>query len=178
VFVHVTPVQVPPYWVMMRSLRRGRAATIVICHNVLPHERRGFDEPLVRVLLNATDRVLVHSSTEAQVASALTDSPVEIATLPPSMPDGFIRRHPLPGEHRRLVFFGIVRPYKGLDVALRALAAGPPDVQLRVAGEFWGGTKATARLCARLASPIGSSCATDTCLPTTSRRCSPMSTRC
>ena len=150
VFAHITPVQVPPYWVMLRGLRRGRAATVVICHNVLPHERRRFDAPLVRSLLNATDRVIVHSSTEAQVASALTEAPVEIATLPPSMPDGFIRRHPLPGEHQRLVFFGIVRPYKGLDVALRALAAGPPDVQLRVAGEFWGGTKATAALCARL----------------------------
>jgi glycosyltransferase involved in cell wall biosynthesis/SAM-dependent methyltransferase len=150
VFVHITPVHVPPYWVMLRALQHGRAASVVICHNVLPHERRRLDEPLVRALLNAADRVVVHSSTEAQVASALTDAPAEITTLPPSMPDGFARRHPLPGEHRRLIFFGIVRPYKGLDVALRALAAGPPDVQLRVAGEFWGGTGATAALCARL----------------------------
>ena len=76
VFAHITPVQVPPYWVMLHGLRRGRAATVVICHNVLPHERRRFDEPLVRALLNATDRVIVHSSTEAQVASALTEAPV------------------------------------------------------------------------------------------------------
>jgi glycosyltransferase involved in cell wall biosynthesis len=150
VFAHITPVQVPPYWVMLRALRRDRTATVVICHNVLPHERRRFDEPLVRALLNATDRVLVHSSTEADLALALTDARVEITMLPPFMPDGFVRRRPLPGEHRRLIFFGIVRPYKGLDVALRALAAGPPHVQLRVAGEFWDGTEATAALCARL----------------------------
>ena len=150
VFAHITPVQVPPYWVMLRALRRDRVATVVICHNVLPHERRRFDGPLVGALLNATDRVVVHSSTEARVASTLTDAPVEITTLPPSMPDGFVRRHPRPGEHRRLVFFGIVRPYKGLDVALRALAAGPAGVQLRVAGEFWGGTETTDALCAQL----------------------------
>jgi glycosyltransferase involved in cell wall biosynthesis/SAM-dependent methyltransferase len=150
VFAHVTPVQVAPYWVMLRGVQRARAKTVVICHNVLPHESRRFDRPLVRALLRASDQVLVHSSTEAETAAALTDAPIEIATLPPAMPDGFIRRRPLPGEHRRLIFFGIVRPYKGLDVALRALAAGPPDVQLRVAGEFWGGTDATEELCAQL----------------------------
>jgi glycosyltransferase involved in cell wall biosynthesis len=53
----------------------------------------------------------------------------------------------LPGEHRRLLFFGLVRPYKGLDVLLRALAQAPPDIRLRVAGEFWGGTSETERLC-------------------------------
>ena len=42
-----------------------------------------------------------------------------------------------------MIFFGLVRPYKGLDVLLRALARGPQDVRLRVAGEFWGGTGAT-----------------------------------
>ena len=51
-----------------------------------------------------------------------------------------------PTVHRRLLFFGIVRPYKGLDVLLRALAAGPDDVALRVVGEFWGGTGTTEAL--------------------------------
>ncbi len=47
---------------------------------------------------------------------------------------------------RRLLFFGIVRPYKGLDVLLRALAEGPDDVALTVAGEFWGGLDETREL--------------------------------
>ena len=37
----------------------------------------------------------------------------------------------------RLLFFGIVRPYKGLDVLLHALAQAPAHVTLTVAGEFW-----------------------------------------
>jgi hypothetical protein len=52
--------------------------------------------------------------------------------------------------HRRLLFFGFVRPYKGLEVLLEALAAGPPDVRLRVAGEVWGGTGRIEELCRTL----------------------------
>jgi D-inositol-3-phosphate glycosyltransferase len=39
---------------------------------------------------------------------------------------------------RRLLFFGIVRPYKGLDVLLRALPQVSAEVTLTVAGEIWG----------------------------------------
>jgi glycosyltransferase involved in cell wall biosynthesis len=49
-----------------------------------------------------------------------------------------------------LLFFGIVRPYKGLDVLLRALACGPTHLTLTVAGEFWGGTGETEKLMAEL----------------------------
>ncbi len=52
--------------------------------------------------------------------------------------------------HRRLLFFGIVRPYKGLDVLLRALAQGPAGVELRVAGEFWHGAAEYTNLCQQL----------------------------
>ncbi len=50
----------------------------------------------------------------------------------------------------RLLFFGIVRPYKGLDVLLRALAQAPPQVTLTVAGEFWGDSTEMDNLIAEL----------------------------
>jgi glycosyltransferase involved in cell wall biosynthesis/ubiquinone/menaquinone biosynthesis C-methylase UbiE len=149
VFAHITPVQVPPYRAMIAALRGGRARTVVICHNVLPHERGPADERLVSALLRAADRVLVHSDAQAAIARPLTPKPIVVAAIAPFMPVGFARREPAPGEHRRLIFFGLVRPYKGLDLLLRALAQ-VPGVQLRVAGEFWGGTDETEALCREL----------------------------
>jgi Glycosyl transferases group 1 len=37
----------------------------------------------------------------------------------------------------RLLFFGIVRRYKGLDLLLRTLACTRPEISLTVAGEIW-----------------------------------------
>jgi glycosyltransferase involved in cell wall biosynthesis/SAM-dependent methyltransferase len=150
VFAHITPVQVIPYRTMIATLYGGATRTAVICHNVLPHERGRTDVGLVSLLLRSTDLIVVHSEAQAAEARALTGKPIHVAQLAPHMPKGFARRTPLAGQHRRLIFFGLVRPYKGLDVLLRALAVGPPGVRLRVAGEFWGGTATTLELCREL----------------------------
>ena len=63
---------------------------------------------------------------------------------------GTERAGPSAPAHTHLLFFGIVRPYKGLDVLLNALAKAPPRVTLTVAGEFWGGTTGTEKLIAEL----------------------------
>jgi glycosyltransferase involved in cell wall biosynthesis/ubiquinone/menaquinone biosynthesis C-methylase UbiE len=146
VFAHVTPVQAPAYRAMIAALRQGRARVAVICHNVLPHERRSSDVRLVSALLGAADLVVVHSDEQAALARTLTRAPVAVSQLPPAMPAAFTPRAAAPGEHRRLLFFGLVRPYKGLDVLLHALARGPSEIGLRVAGEFWGGAEPTVRL--------------------------------
>ncbi|GAA3760129.1 glycosyltransferase involved in cell wall biosynthesis [Spinactinospora alkalitolerans] len=135
-----TPLQVPPYLGLLGGAGR-RAAAVALCHNVLPHERGALDAALVRALLGRVGAVLTHSPEQAELARSLTGSAVRTAELPPHLPA--IRARPAPDResvHRRLLFFGIVRPYKGVDVLLRALASGPPGVSLTVAGEFWGGS--------------------------------------
>jgi glycosyltransferase involved in cell wall biosynthesis len=155
VLVVLSPVQVPAYLGIAYGLGRkeGGPRLVALCHNVLPHERKPYDVPLMRRLLRRTDGALVHSAQQAQLARDLAPgTPVLTAGLPAHLPTP-------PGGHRivvpdaepvnHLLFFGMVRPYKGLDVLLRSLAE-IDDVTLTVAGEFWGGVEETRALIASL----------------------------
>jgi glycosyltransferase involved in cell wall biosynthesis len=154
VFVLLTPLQVPVYLAVMSTLPRTKTA--VICHNVLPHERRPGDVPLVRALLSRAGTVITHSAAQAAQAKELAPgTTVRTVAMSPHFPvtphqDPGTERVASPAPRTRLLFFGIVRPYKGLDVLLRALAQAPSQVTLTVAGEFWGGTAGTERLIAEL----------------------------
>lgn len=147
----LSPVQVPAYLGILAGIRGG-TRVVALCHNVLPHERGAVDVSLMRALLRRCDAVLTHSPEQALLARGLTGGrgDVRTAELPPHLPpsaaapgyDADVRRH--------LLFFGLVRPYKGVDVLLRALAAGPPGVRLTVAGEFWVGPDELGSLAAGL----------------------------
>ncbi|MFF4619740.1 glycosyltransferase family 4 protein [Nonomuraea jabiensis] len=140
----LSPVQVPAYLGILYGIRR-KVRTIALCHNVLPHERKPYDEPLMKALLKRVDGVLTHSEQQAGLARGLAGSPVSVAALPPHLPSTNAEKSTQ--VHRRLLFFGIVRPYKGLDLLLRAL---PDGISLTVAGEFWGGLEETRALVAEL----------------------------
>ncbi len=137
-----TPIQVPAYLTLAKAARAGGCKIVAICHNVLPHEHRRFDEPAMKALLRRVDAVVVHSKEEAAVAASLTSTPVEIAALPLHLPHAE-PQPATPGDasppQNRLLFFGMVRRYKGLDVLIQALADTKPDVCLTVAGEIWEG---------------------------------------
>ncbi|MEY9215314.1 glycosyltransferase family 4 protein [Thermobifida halotolerans] len=148
----LSPVQVPPYLVLRAGCGR-HARVVALCHNVLPHERGRADTALMRLLLDRVDTVLTHSPQQRALAERLTRGrhpDVRTAEMPPHLPETGPRRARSAGVRHRLLFFGIVRPYKGVDVLLRALAAGPPDVSLTVAGEFWGGSRELRALAERL----------------------------
>ena len=140
VLVLVTPIQIPAYLVLLAAMRRrgtGRPATVVICHNVLPHEPRPGDKQLVRALLRRTDVAVVHSGTEAELARDLGAASSRTVELPPFGPG--LEQPPVPGTGGGgLLFFGFIRPYKGVDVLLRAMAQAP-GVRLVIAGESWDG---------------------------------------
>ncbi|WP_283138501.1 glycosyltransferase family 4 protein [Rhizohabitans arisaemae] len=177
VLVVLSPVQVPAYLGIRYGLRGPRV--VALCHNVLPHERKPYDRPLMRALLRRVDAVLAHSAQQGELARGLTGKPVGTAPLPPHLPTAPDRtvqaaafQDPSPeqagsdgaGHHsanadarneprqpyRTLLFFGIVRPYKGLDVLLHALAGAESRPSLIVAGEFWGGVDQTRNMIAEL----------------------------
>jgi glycosyltransferase involved in cell wall biosynthesis len=145
----VTPFQVPAYLTLAKAARAGGCTVIALCHNVLPHESRGPDRLLMKALLGRADALIVHSGEQAALAATLTSAPVVVAALPPHLPHNG-RVVAMDGEpesrRNRLLFFGIVRRYKGLDLLLRALAQATPRVSVTVAGEIWDGRDDLLRL--------------------------------
>jgi glycosyltransferase involved in cell wall biosynthesis len=146
-----TPIQVPAYWTIARAAKSGGCQMIALCNNLLPHEPHRFDEPLMRVLLRRMDGILVHSQEQGALAADFSDARVFVSRLPPHLPTTAHQQEPSSAaRHNRLLFFGIVRRYKGLDILLRALAGGPPEVSLIVAGELWEDREALIKQIAEL----------------------------
>jgi len=154
VFALVSHAQAASYLSVLTALTRGpdRPRTAVICHPAPPSDR------LTRTLLARADTVIVHSAAQAAQARALApEVPIVIARMPPHLPVvsqeiSAERAVALaPGYPRtRLLFFGAVRPDKGLDLLLQALARTPDHVTLTVAGEFGDGPAPVRELIATL----------------------------
>lgn len=138
IFVWFVPtIQGPVVLTMMKALGRKGPKKVILVHNVISHGASGPDKTLTKLAFSRADELLVHSESQAEQAREFTAAPVKVAKLPAHLPgqpkqvkhDGPLRHH--------LLFFGLVRKYKGIDILLRALAA-VPDISLTIAGEMWG----------------------------------------
>lgn len=138
VFPWVTPLQAPAYRLVLAAASSVPAVAIV--HNPVPHERRPFDDLLTRWTLRKVRGAVVHALVLRDQLHELIPN-LEVATVPMAS-HLHVEPTDLPlGPPYRLLFFGFVRPYKGLDVALDALSMlvrRGAQVELTVAGEFWG----------------------------------------
>jgi glycosyltransferase involved in cell wall biosynthesis len=156
VVVHVIPAVVPAHLALLRaagagrrsSAGAGRPRSVVIAHNVLPHETHVGDRELMQQFFQRVDSVLVHSDSQAKLAYELHAPRVSVTDLPPHLPGGPPLERPAHDGPPRLLALGIVRDYKGLDLLLEALAEVPGPT-LTVAGEMWGSSGERVRELAR-----------------------------
>ncbi len=132
---------------------------VLICHNVLPHESSPIDRALIRSVFARANAFLVHSAEDREnLLKMRRGARVEINPLPifDLFPRGrYTRsaaRSALGVDGPVVLFFGLVRPYKGLSVLLDALArtAGKLDAKLLVVGEFYESKDKYAALIRRL----------------------------
>jgi glycosyltransferase involved in cell wall biosynthesis len=129
----------PCFRYLAGALRRRGRRVIFMCHNVVDHEASPLKKATAREVLRMADAFCVHNPSEAAELGALFDAP-RVAVHPhpvyvhhPAAKGTLQRRAPL-----ELLFFGLIRRYKGLDVLLRAVARmRRRDVHLRIVGEFW-----------------------------------------
>jgi glycosyltransferase involved in cell wall biosynthesis len=122
---------------------------IFLCHNVLPHEAGLLDRIVARSVLGLGTRLIVQSDAEKQRLLAFLPGK-RVDVVPHPVYDMFageqISREVaraqlgLSAEIPVLLFFGMIRAYKGLSdvlLALPAIRAELGEVRLLIAGEFW-----------------------------------------
>lgn len=143
----VHPVHAPVYITMISLFRLLVSAKIVlICHNVLPHEGFPGSRFLSKITYRLVDRLVVHSAEEFSKASQLVDSGRVLKLFLPlyNFSQGAVETSAasLVDGVTRLLFFGVVRDYKGVDLLLQALSKvvrQVKQVHLTIAGEGLGG---------------------------------------
>jgi glycosyltransferase involved in cell wall biosynthesis len=129
---------------------RSKARICLTVHNVLPHERRLFDRLFSRLAFRFSDRLLVHAEKlRDEAVQHFHENPRKIAVVPHGIcADGEIVHEKTAARARLgikekyvLLFFGYVRPYKGLSDLITAfkIVAEKFDVALVIAGEFFTG---------------------------------------
>ncbi|MCB0794522.1 MAG: glycosyltransferase [Flavobacteriales bacterium] len=148
-----TPFLAPATASVARKVHNGGVKVVGIVDNLLPHERHVYDKPLARRFLRACDRIVTLSGSVAAEVRML-DPRIPVSVLshplydhfgPPSSPNEAYRALGLRSGPRDILFFGLIRPYKGLEVLLQAFERLPGDTRLIIAGEPYGGRDALRR---------------------------------
>ncbi len=134
----------PAYLTIIALLRR-RTRVILQCHNIGDKEPAAWKRWLTDRVLRRGDVLVTHARTEGDEAwkrsrgrrVVRTFLPVhELGGAIPSRNDARITLN-IDRAANVALFFGHVRPFKGLDIALRAWRELTSDVMLVVAGEAW-----------------------------------------
>ena len=136
----------PALGTVARKLRRKGIPVITILDNVIPHEAKFFDKPFSRWFLKQNTGCVAMS--EAVLKDMLSLTPDKPWILQPHpLYDHFGERIGteearaklgIDPEKRTLLFFGLIRDYKGLDLLIDAMRLMGPDYQLVIAGESYG----------------------------------------
>ena len=141
-----TPFMAPCFGTIARIARRN-GKTKVVCQidNVEPHEHHLIDKPFNRYYLGAVDGFVYMSEQVGGELRAYTSAPSIFSPHPMFEHFGArLNRNEacaklgLDAEYNYLLFFGLIRDYKGLDMLLEAFEkVEDKSLRLLVAGEFY-----------------------------------------
>ncbi|NOY36325.1 MAG: glycosyltransferase [Chlorobi bacterium] len=144
-----TPYLAPALRGVVKRLGSKKPFPVIgLTHNITPHEGGLMDRYLTRRFLSQCDGFITLSATvrneleklyPGKPAHFIPHPVYDIFGDPVSQSEG-IRYLDLNPAYRYLLFFGIIRPYKGLDILLEALSLlrdHDPPLRLIIAGEFY-----------------------------------------
>ena len=138
----------PLFWYITNRLKKSiKCEIVIICHNVLEHDSGMLSKFISKLFLPKGDRLITHSISDSIKIRQITGANKNVMTLfhPTYAPLCDIKisrekaRDQLGLSGNLLLFFGFIRPYKGLSVLLSAMKyiIEKKPVHLIIAGEFW-----------------------------------------
>ncbi|MDR1202767.1 MAG: glycosyltransferase [Tannerellaceae bacterium] len=136
----------PSLGTVANSVRKNGTKTITILDNVIPHEQKFFDKALTTWFLKQNDGFIAMSETVRN----------DLLSLHPKA-KSILKPHPLynhfgskiettkarealetDANKKTILFFGLIRDYKGLDLLIDAVSLLDDSYQLIIAGEPYG----------------------------------------
>ena len=145
------PFMAPCFGTIARRIKKKtnhKTRIISILDNIIPHEKRMGDHRLTQYFVNSVDGFVAMSQSVLNDIDCFDKQKPRIFS-PHPLYDNFgekiskkeaIRKLKLDETQQYMLFFGIIRDYKGLDLLLKAYADSrfrTMNVKLIVAGEFY-----------------------------------------
>ena len=128
--------------------KNGHTRFMTVIDNIIPHEKRPGDRLFANYFAQACDGFVTMSRSVSEDLKQFTDNP-HVSYLPHPIYDNFGEKISKPEarkwlglgmDEKVLLFFGIVRRYKGLDILLKAMAderIKEKNIKVIVAGEYY-----------------------------------------
>jgi glycosyltransferase involved in cell wall biosynthesis len=146
------PFMGPCLGTMLRIIRQNKHTRIVcIADNIKPHESRPGDTLFTRYFVKAVDQFVVMSKQVLDDLRLFTNKPASLvahplydnfgASVSPQEARQYLQENYLlhaEATDKLLLFFGLIRQYKGLDLLLQAMQlVKDPHIKLLIAGEYY-----------------------------------------
>ena len=140
------PFLAPCLGFVAKRLRKQGVKVISVLHNVKPHEKRIGDKQLSRYFLKQNDAFVVMSkAVRDDLLSIIPDAKYILHPFPIYSQFGNAidkeevrKKLNIPLDKKVLLFFGLIRDYKGLDLVIDAFDKLNDEYYLVIAGESYG----------------------------------------
>lgn len=143
-----------PYWMSFLAPALGTVCRFIkkktkiigLIHNAIPHEKRFFDRPFAKYFFSQCDGFVALSNlVRDDLKAIIPQKPVLVSPHP--IYDHYGNRIDraeaclklgVDKDKKILLFFGLIREYKGLDILIESMALLDNSYQLVIAGECYG----------------------------------------
>ena len=137
----------PALLIMCLFAKIRRIPVVVTAHNITPHERSTLFKWLSRLVFGLAEHLVVHTLHNKRTMMEKYGIPSKKIAVIPHGPltvftrgkDDLRKQYRIHKNEHVLLFFGAIRPYKGLDILLEALALVQNHIRIKliIAGSLW-----------------------------------------